>query len=38
MKEKGMCPPLNDRDFFNLFRGLEDIIIKFYPELEKYLK
>lgn len=46
-QQEGMCQPLNDKDFFNLLtlnsKGVEDvkgieIVIKFYPELKKYIK
>jgi hypothetical protein len=38
----GMCPPMNDRDFFNLLTdsGTKDVdmILKFYPKLNIYIK
>lgn len=42
VENKGMCSPISDQDFFNLLtnNGTKDIelILKYYPELNKFIK
>ena len=39
---KGMCPPMSDKDYFNLMtdHGVKNVemIVKYYPELNVFLK